>query len=198
MSEPITSRADAVRVLGAPPVPVGPEPQALSAERLAGIAVRRSEAVEVAALACWPLHEYRLIKQALTDEAVLLADNERLRARVAELEDERHSTNESLSDAAEALRANRDRIAELEESPLAWADQLDPKSLDNFLICLSTATEYEPMCGAIDEIHQLIRSYREHVESGPSVQRSADKLTALLAPSQVLREDADAEAGERP
>lgn len=39
---------------------------------------------------------------------------ERLRARVAELEAERHSTNEALSDAAEALRANRDRIAELE------------------------------------------------------------------------------------
>ncbi|MEU4256320.1 hypothetical protein AB0B42_00430 [Streptomyces fradiae] len=35
-------------------------------------------------------------------------------ARVAELEAERHSTNEALSDAAEALRANRDRIAVLE------------------------------------------------------------------------------------
>jgi chromosome segregation ATPase len=35
-------------------------------------------------------------------------------ARVAELEAERHTTNESLSEAAEALRANRDRIAELE------------------------------------------------------------------------------------
>jgi len=35
-------------------------------------------------------------------------------ARVAELEAERHTTNEALSDAAEALRANRDRIAELE------------------------------------------------------------------------------------
>jgi chromosome segregation ATPase len=34
--------------------------------------------------------------------------------RVAELEAERHTTNEALSDAAEALRANRDRIAELE------------------------------------------------------------------------------------
>lgn len=34
--------------------------------------------------------------------------------RVAELEAERHSTNEALSDAAEQLRANRDRITELE------------------------------------------------------------------------------------
>ncbi|MEV6569988.1 hypothetical protein [Streptomyces sp. NPDC051577] len=38
----------------------------------------------------------------------------RLRARVSELETERHSTNEALSDAAVALRASRDRIAELE------------------------------------------------------------------------------------
>jgi hypothetical protein len=42
------------------------------------------------------------------------AEAARLRARVAELEAERHSTNESLSDAAEHLRADRDRIAELE------------------------------------------------------------------------------------
>ncbi|MCM1974594.1 hypothetical protein [Streptomyces sp. G1] len=37
-----------------------------------------------------------------------------LLAWVAELEAERHSTNESLSEAAEQLRADRDRIAELE------------------------------------------------------------------------------------
>ncbi|CAM5509150.1 hypothetical protein [Streptomyces aurantiogriseus] len=39
---------------------------------------------------------------------------EALRAQVAALLAERHSTNEALSDAAEALRADRDRIAELE------------------------------------------------------------------------------------
>lgn len=37
-----------------------------------------------------------------------------LRARVRELEAERHSTNEALSDAAVQLRVQRDRIAELE------------------------------------------------------------------------------------
>ncbi|WP_318205326.1 hypothetical protein [Streptomyces sp. SCL15-4] len=37
-----------------------------------------------------------------------------LRARVAELEAERHATNASLSEAAEALREQRDRIAGLE------------------------------------------------------------------------------------
>lgn len=44
----------------------------------------------------------------------LSAENNRLRARIAELEAERHSTNEALSDAAETIRAQRDRIAELE------------------------------------------------------------------------------------
>ncbi|MFB7832063.1 hypothetical protein [Streptomyces sp. NPDC056056] len=37
-----------------------------------------------------------------------------LRAQVAELQGERHSTNEALSDAAEQLRRDRDQIAELE------------------------------------------------------------------------------------
>ncbi|MCZ0207938.1 hypothetical protein OZK63_21230 [Streptomyces sp. UMAF16] len=60
-----------------------------------------------------------------------------LLARVAELESERHTTNASLSEAAEALRANRDRIKELEqllaskdrpvdEDPIAYA--LTPKA----------------------------------------------------------------------
>jgi hypothetical protein len=39
---------------------------------------------------------------------------ERLRVEVAALREERHSTNEALSDAAERMRADRDRIAELE------------------------------------------------------------------------------------
>lgn len=36
-------------------------------------------------------------------------------ARIAELESERHTTNEALSDAAEQLRRDRDRVAELEK-----------------------------------------------------------------------------------
>ncbi|MBR8638693.1 hypothetical protein KEF29_03610 [Streptomyces tuirus] len=44
------------------------------------------------------------------------AFTQHLQARIAELEAERHTTNEALTDAAEALRANRDRIAELEKA----------------------------------------------------------------------------------
>lgn len=41
-------------------------------------------------------------------------ENARLRDHIAELLAERHVTNEALSEAAEALRVQRDRIAELE------------------------------------------------------------------------------------
>ncbi len=135
---------------------------------------------------------------------------ERLRSEVAALRAERHSTNESLSEAAEQLRADRDRISELEaaaygdatvrllapveqirhlhacvaaqlhradtlnrlcqeqrvradvaeQSPLAWADRLDAKSLDNLLISLGSASEHEPMDEAIGQIHQILAGFR--------------------------------------
>ncbi|MBZ6085869.1 hypothetical protein KVH15_33340 [Streptomyces olivaceus] len=71
------------------------------------------------------------------------------------------------------------RITELEAAPLAFAEQLDAKSLDNFLIALASATEHEPMNGAVDEIHKLIASYRE-TEPG------ADGITRRMAPLQVM------------
>ncbi|KUH38423.1 MULTISPECIES: hypothetical protein [Streptomyces] len=87
-----------------------------SRQTAAGIAA----ALEAACLLQSPetAAEQRETAAALRDTlgALLETQVERdaLRARVAELETERHSTNEALSDAAEALRANRDRIAELE------------------------------------------------------------------------------------
>ncbi|MGW1939014.1 hypothetical protein [Streptomyces goshikiensis] len=50
----------------------------------------------------------------------------RAEARVAALETERHQTNAALSDAAEALRADRDRIAELEAERSRPAPVLNP------------------------------------------------------------------------
>lgn len=52
----------------------------MTSVQLADIKARRAETVEVAALACWPLTEYHLIRQTLTDMAVLLTEVERLRA----------------------------------------------------------------------------------------------------------------------
>jgi hypothetical protein len=46
---------------------------------------------------------------------------EQLRSQVAELLAERHSTNEALDDAVQALRANRDEISEL-TAGVAWRD----------------------------------------------------------------------------
>jgi DNA repair exonuclease SbcCD ATPase subunit len=54
-----------------------------------------------------------------------------LAARVAELEAERHSTNEALSKAAEQLRANRDRIAE-SNACLACGEGLDDENISDF------------------------------------------------------------------
>jgi hypothetical protein len=93
-------------------------------------------------------------EKALYEIALTLAD------RVAELEAERHSTNEALDDAVKALAEKNERIADLEESPLAWAEHLDLKSLDNLLISLSQATEYEPMSGVICEIHEVLAGFR--------------------------------------
>lgn len=64
-----------------------------------------------------------------------------LRTQVAELLAERHTTNEALSAAAEALRANRDRIAELEAHLGRDAEQrhlMDP--LDHALGALAPRT----------------------------------------------------------
>jgi hypothetical protein len=60
----------------------------------------------------------------------------KLRARVAELEAERHSTNEALSDAAVRMRADRDRIAELEA--------LTPARVQTCRVCGAGYTYGEP------------------------------------------------------
>jgi hypothetical protein len=110
----ITGSADVL------PVPVGAQPSGLEqvAAEIARFGIYGAAVPATKAL----------VKRA--DE--LVTENGSLRARVAELEAERHSTNESLSEAAEALRADRDRIAELEqqtamvcracEAPVRWVD----------------------------------------------------------------------------
>jgi hypothetical protein len=86
------------------PVPVGSGPR-LTAEREREI--RSLDLLEMMSDRAAPVISGHL--------AALLGELGRMRARVAQLETERHSTNEALSDAVEQLRADRDRIAELEE-----------------------------------------------------------------------------------
>ncbi|MFE3169288.1 hypothetical protein [Streptomyces sp. NPDC059224] len=64
-------------------------------------------------------------------------------------------------ETAAELEQLRARVAELEAAPLAFAEQLDAKSLDNFLISLGSAAEHEPMGEAINRVHEVIRSFRD-------------------------------------
>lgn len=74
--------------------------------------------------AAWSLSSEELASQAadtLIGLGMLVpeggaAELERLRGQVAELLEERASTNEALTEACEALRKDRDRIAELESA----------------------------------------------------------------------------------
>ena len=54
--------------------------------------------------------------QVFTPQHAAETAQEKQAARIAELEAERHTANEALSDAAEQLRANRDQLGELEEN----------------------------------------------------------------------------------
>lgn len=90
-------------------------------------------------------------------------ERERLRARVAELEAERHSTNEALDDAVQSLRANGDRLTALEAQAAAEECR---------------CPEPAPLCeGCPCKCH------------AGQAKASADKLTRLFAPTQALRED---------
>lgn len=131
MSEPITNREEAVREFGAFPMPMGAELRTLDKveDELTGVSLALyEEELENArlrlALASAQRGRRGLRADCLSAEesrgrwraACIEAERERdqLRAQVAALLTERHSTNESLDDAAKALRVQRDRLAELE------------------------------------------------------------------------------------
>ncbi|MFD3520489.1 hypothetical protein [Streptomyces sp. NPDC058653] len=82
--------------MSARPVPATPDdtnPSGLTPEREQEIRDRRDEAVDVSALASWPLSEYRLIKQTLIDMALLLAELDRVRAELAKAIEHRATGN---------------------------------------------------------------------------------------------------------
>ena len=93
---PITSLPEAVAFMGALPVPVGSAPRTLDVveDELTGVSLSLYEEELTSERLRWAL-------------ASAKRGRARLRARVAELEAERHSTNESLDDAVQALRAGQ-------------------------------------------------------------------------------------------
>lgn len=111
------------------PMPVAPEPQedpVAAGRRLDLLALMDERAASaVSPVLAGVLDEAERLRASRWDATKVVAQMEskllamhgeltRATERVAELEAERHSTNESLSEAAEQLRVNRDRITELE------------------------------------------------------------------------------------
>jgi uncharacterized small protein (DUF1192 family) len=146
------------------PMPVGPEPQVLSVE----------QEREIRTLDLLGLMSDRVAPVISGHLAVLLAEIDRLRA-------ERHSTNESVSLASEALRENRDRIAEL-EAGIAWRDAERERWAD----------VHATVERAIDKGWSVIDTLDLEAELGPepvAPVAEADGITQRIAPVQALRED---------
>jgi hypothetical protein len=141
MSDPIRDVETAVRELGALPVPVGPgpvvRPLALHEAQIDALVASGNRAVNDAVhedlchcdswpekclssggffQGYWDLGGLETAIPAVLGlwESMRGGELARLQARAEELLAERHSTNEAPSDAAEALRRQRDRISSLE------------------------------------------------------------------------------------
>jgi len=149
-----------------------------------------------------------MVLHAHADLTWLLEMVAKFRARVAELEAERHSTNEALSEAAEQLRVNRDRITELEArlaereqpadtypSALPWARLMDAEDLADFLDELAASaithasaeaalTEVESTCGRWRVIAEA--QHAHNTAPGPGADDVVPQVTKLRA---VLAED---------
>jgi hypothetical protein len=193
--------AAAVAELGALPMPVGSQPQELDGVRkhiaelvYATYGQRDTERTLGIADAVMP-----------AVRAALVSATAGLLARVAELEAERHTTNEALDDAVQALRADRT------EPDAPYVSRLLPP---RDAVCA------RPECGHWGEDHHhgdtkcwahLPRTrgafgVMSPIEicgcsgfvAAPPVEESADRLTGSFAPVAALREDPPAEDVSRP
>ncbi|MGW2692418.1 hypothetical protein ACWC3Y_11210 [Streptomyces sp. NPDC001296] len=117
------------------------------------------------------------------------AELEQLRAQVAELLAERHTTNEALDDAVKALRADRDRIAELEAEKKRVAAHAE-----HLATCLVARSE--ELMAAEDPCRPCgcPKRFDRHADGCPTLAAEpADGITRRNVPLQALREDALAE-----
>ncbi|MEU6222288.1 hypothetical protein [Streptomyces sp. NPDC047042] len=107
---------------------------------------------------------YDLATQAAeTLESAQLLQSPETAAELGRLRVELAQRTQDLADTHADREQLRARAAVLETTPLAWAERLDAKSLDNFLIALGTATEHKPMHEALPLIHELIGGFRSAV-----------------------------------
>ncbi|MFJ6667481.1 hypothetical protein [Streptomyces sp. NPDC091383] len=105
------------------------------------------------------------------------AEFERMRAQIAELEAERHETNEALADVTVALRGAH--------------EETDPGACQG---CGSLPEQWCPDCAACEKgcFGGFDGNECTHGNAPwrrPSAAESADRLTRLLAPTQALLED---------
>ena len=206
----------AVARAGAFPMPVGGERTLdVVEEELTGVNLALWEEIEA----------YARLRLAL---AAAKRGRSRLRARVAELLAERHSANEALDDAVQALRAGR--ASEPESGgylpALPWAALMNDDDLIDFLdeltdaatrnvSCVERLAEVERACGTWrliaeaqhghntapgpDAVHHNYRPGRDLPETGV---QSADRVVAYRNPDRppvlLCREHGDGRWGLTP
>lgn len=162
-------------------------PLALAAKKVIDAAWLHGEPYDLASQAAFALESARLLQspetaaelaEARAHGEYLMRDVLRLRARVAELEAERHSTNETLDDAAKALQVQRDRVAALAERLRAgqeWQRGRIPELVSENLVSQSELRE---------------------IFGIPLVAPWGDGISRRIAPTQALCEDGPVEAGD--
>jgi hypothetical protein len=122
---------------------------------------------------------------------------EQLRTQVAELEAAGRRIERLCAEAAEALRANRDRIAEQDAQLEAARTEYAVQYPDGQTVMADTVTRIRARAEASLRAHLEIdsrlwagcRIVQRFVSHGEWVESSADRVTRLLAPTQALRDE---------
>jgi hypothetical protein len=120
-----------------------------------------------------------------------------LRARVAELEaqrDRRRVRLVSLQNDALNMRGTLSPNGEDNKVPFTLGETLAPAVEWLVNRVAELLAERRTTNEALDDAVQALRADRAEPAKGPSAAESADPLTALFAPTQVLREESYAEA----
>jgi hypothetical protein len=138
---------------------------------------------------------------ALALDAAQLLMSPEVAAELERLRAERHSTNESVSEADEALRANRDRIAELEttndalRARLAVLEAQRAALAERLLAGQQWRRGRNPELVSEDRVSQpeLRVIFGIPLAAPWDGVAEADGITRRIAPTQALREDEPSE-----
>lgn len=199
--------AAAVAELGALPMPVGPEPQGLSVERLAEIRDRAvylhangvdadeyelelSASVDVPALLDEIARMRRVLREACDQVASLESDLGGATARVAELEADLGRERHEVNRVGQALRYRKDAYDRVLKQARDYYDRLEAVQH----VCDEADRKGVTSGGMFTVV--AVRGAATG-KAAPQAEESADRLTRFFAPTQAYREEAAAEAGQR-